>query len=299
MLSLGSVRTAAAAAFLSLAAYAQAPAAPKPDDVVATVNGEKITAGLIQSLRAGATQQFQKALDQSNKDFLKSVAGLLVLSRRAEQEKLDQQAPYRDQLMFLRMNFLANAYLASLNSKTRVEQKEIEDYYAAHREDYEEAAVRAIYIAFSRNPGADSQGRKRLSEAEAKAKAAKLVSALRQGADFAQLAKENSDDAASAEKGGVIEPLKRNSTGVPSEIRIVVFALKPGEVSEPVPQPAGYYIFKLDQLKTTPFEEAASSIATQLQAQKVQQEVQRLLGSIEIRHVNEAFFADRPAAPKP
>jgi len=81
----------------------------------------------------------------------------------------------------------------------------------------------------------------------------------------------------------------------------VVFALKPGEVSEPVPQPAGYYIFKLDQIKVTPFEEAASNIATQLQTQKVQAEVQRILSTLEIKHLNEAFFADppAPAPPKP
>jgi peptidyl-prolyl cis-trans isomerase C len=262
--------------------------------VVATINGEKITAGVIQSLRYGAAQQFQKAVDQNNKDFLKSVAGLWALSRLAEGENIIELEPYRHQWLFLRMNFLANAYLAHLNTKVKISQEEIQQYYEKNKAEYEEAMVRAIYIAFSRSGGVDSQGRKRLTEAEAKAKAAGLVARLRKGADFAQLAKEHSEDSSSAEKGGDIGGIKRTSTGVPQEIRTAVFALQPGEVSEPVPQPAGYYILKVDQLKITPYEEAASSIATQLQTQKVQQEMQRILSSIQIEHVNEAFFADLP-----
>jgi peptidyl-prolyl cis-trans isomerase C len=283
-------RTAAVAALPLLVLSAQT---VKPEEVVATVNGEKITAGMMQSLRHGAAQQFQKAVQQGNKEFLKSVAGLLALARKAEQEKVDQKEPYRDQLLFLKMNFLANAYISYLNTQVQITQKEIQDYFEKNKAEYEEAMVRAIYIAFSRSGGEDAEGRKRLTEAEAKAKAENLVAELKKGADFAALAKQHSDDKASAEQGGDIGGIKRASTGVPAEVRTAVFALKPGEVSEPLPQPAGYYIFKLDQIKTTPYEEAASAIATQLQSQKVQQEVQKILGSVEIRHVNEGFFADK------
>lgn len=293
-----------ASSFLVLGA--QAPPVPPPvkppvksDDVVATVNGEKVTAGMIQSLRNGAAPQFQKATQLNNKEFLKSVAVLLALSRAGEQEKVDQKEPYRDQWLFARMNFLANAYVSYLNTQIKLTQEEIQEYFEKNKAEYEEAMVRAIYIAFSKAGGTDAQGRKRLTEAEAKAKAEKLVAELKKGADFAKLAKENSDDTASAEKGGDIGGMKRNATGVPTEIRTVVFALKPGEVSSPVPQPAGFYIFKLDQMKVTPFEEAGSSIATQLQSQKVQAEVQRIINSLEIKHLNEAFFADTPAAAPP
>jgi hypothetical protein len=270
------------------------PQVVKPDEVVATINGEKITAGMLQSLRNGAGQQFQKAVQQGNKEFLKSVAGLVALARKGEQVKVDEKEPFRDQWLFLKMNFLANAYISYLNTQVKITQEEIQEQFKRNKADYEEAQVRAIYIAFSRSGGQDAQGRKRLTEPEAKAKAAKLAADLKKGADFAALAKEHSDDAASAEKGGQIEGIKRTSTGVPAEVRTVVFALQPGEVSEPVPQPAGYYIFKLDQIKTTPYEEAASGIATQLQSQKVQQEVQKVLGTVEIKHLNEAFFSDKP-----
>jgi parvulin-like peptidyl-prolyl isomerase len=285
----------------------QTPAAPanpsapkrvKADEVVATIDGEKITAGQIDRLRTGAPMQFQAAARMNNRDFLKSVAGLLVLAKRAEQEKLDQQEPYKDQLEFLRLNFLANTYIGTLNTKIQVTPDELKKYYEEHQSEFEEAVVKAIYIAFSRSAGAE--GPPRLTEEAARAKAERLVQSLRNGADFAKLARENSDDTQSAEKGGEISPLKRNSAGVPAEIRNVVFALKPGEISSPVPQPAGFYIFKLERIQTASFDEVAANIATTVQGTKVQGELQRLLTNIRITHENEAYFEDgEPAAETP
>ena len=291
----------AAAAVLSIVSFAWAQGTPpakrvKPDEVVATVEGQKITAGMIQRLRFGASQQFQQAALQNNKDFLKSVAGLLVLSDLAQKEKLEEQELYRDQLYFMRLNFLANAYLSNLNTKVKFSQEELQKYYADHAADYEEAVVRAIYVAFTRSPEAQAKGR--LSQAQAKAKAEKLVKALAGGADFAKLAKENSDDATSAEKGGEISPVKRSSTGIPFEMRNAIFALKPGQVSDPIEQPAGYYVFRLEKIQTTPYEDVAASIATTVQGSKVQAEVSRILNSLNITYENEAFFAEQaPATP--
>jgi peptidyl-prolyl cis-trans isomerase C len=296
-----------AAGFCGVAlAAAQTPAAtppaPKkisPDDVVATVNGTKVTAGMIDALRTGAPPQFQAATKLNNTEFLKGVAGLLILSRLAEKEKVQEISPYKEQLEFMRLNFLANAYVANLNATVKVTPADIKKYYEEHKDDYEEAVARAIYISFSNTGGTDPQGRQRLTEVEAKAKAETLVAMLRKDADFAQLAKEQSDDAASAAKGGDIGALKRSSTGVPTEIREAVFKLKPGEISDPVVQPTGYYIFKLEKLQTTPLEEAAPTLDEAVRGAKINAELQKLLTDIKITHDNEAFFADAPAAGPP
>ena len=284
------------------AAPAATPPAPKKvlaDDVVATVNGVKVTAGMIDGLRAGAPPQFEAATKLSNTEFLKGVAGLLVLSRLAEKEKVQEISPYKDQLEFLRLNFLANAYVANLNATVKITPGDIKTYYEEHKGDYEEAVARAIYISFSNAGGTDPQGRKRLTEAEAKAKAATLVAALRKDGDFAQAAKDNSDDAATAAKGGDIGPLKRSSTGVPTEIREAVFNLKPGGISDPIIQPNGYYIFKLEKLQTTSLEEAAPTLDEAVRGAKINAELQKLLTDIKITHDNAAFFADAPAPGPP
>ena len=299
MLAAGFCGVALAAAQTPPAATPAAPKKVSPDDVVATVEGVKVTAGMIDGLRAGAPPQFQAATKLSNTEFLKGVAGLLVLSRLAEKEKVQELYPYKDQLEFLRLNFLANAYVANLNATVKVTPADIGKYYEEHKGDYEAAVARAIYISFSNTGGTDPQGRKRLTEVEAKAKAATLVAALRKEGDFAQAAKDQSDDAATAAKGGDIGPLKRSSTGVPTEIREAVFNLKPGEISDPISQPNGYYIFKLEKLQTTPLEEAAPTLDEAVRGAKINAELQKLLANIKITHDNEAFFADPPAPGPP
>lgn len=81
------------------------------------------------------------------------------------------------------------------------------------------------------------------SDADARKKAAELLAQIKAGADFATLAKENSDDPGSAQKGGDLGFFGRHTMAQPFED--AVFALEPGQVSEPVKTNFGYHIIKL------------------------------------------------------
>jgi peptidyl-prolyl cis-trans isomerase C len=289
-------------------APAQAPAAPAaptsrpagPDDVVATVEGDKLTPRRIAQIRASLPPQFQQvASKMDNRAFVKSYGELFALSKLAEQEKLNERGPYKDQFAFLRMNFLAQAYLDYLNTRIEVKQEDAVKYYEEHKGDYQEAHVKAIYIAFSpagAPAAADPQAKKSLTEAQAKAKAENLAAQLRKGADFAKLAKEHSDDTASAEKGGDIGPIKGNAAGIPAEVKDLIFKMRPGDVSDPVRHPAGFYLFKLEKIHTDPLEQVIGNIATRVQGLKVQEEINRILASIKITYDNESYFSNAPAA---
>jgi peptidyl-prolyl cis-trans isomerase C len=278
------------------------PAAPKPagpNDVVAVVEGEKITPARLQQLRESLPPNFRQQVSSINdREFLKSYATLVALSRRAEQEKVAEREPYKDQLAFLRMNFLAQSYLDYLGKHVKVSQLDFQQYYNEHQRDYQEAKVRALYVAFSPNADPSSKDPKvkgLLTEQQAKAKAESLWGQLKKGADFEKLARENSDDKDSAKNGGDIGTIKRSS-GAPAELKDAIFALQPGEISAPVRQPAGFYIFKLESLRTVPFEEVAGNIATAVQGAKVKEELDRIMKSVQITFENESYF-DPPAAP--
>ncbi|MBI3645017.1 MAG: peptidylprolyl isomerase [Acidobacteriales bacterium] len=276
-----------------------------PDDVVATINGEKITPHKIQAMRQSLPPQFQQAVSRMDeKAFLKSYAELLVMSQLAEKNKVAEHDPYRSQFAFLRMNFLAQAYLDYLNKNTPVSQDEYKRYYDEHKTEFQEASVRTIYVAFSPNasaaPSSDPKAKKPLTEEQAKAKAESLWGKLKKGADFAKLAEENSDDKASAEKGGDIGLIKGNSGGVPGELKTLIFNLKASEISVPLRQPAGFYIFKVESTRTIPYEEAVVLMAPTVQGIRVKEELDKIIRSIQITYDNEAFFnPDAPAAPAP
>ena len=67
------------------------------------------------------------------------------------------------------------------------------------------------------------------------------------GADFAELAKQNSRDA-SAKEGGDLGQLRRGELS--QEIEDQILALRPGEVSRPYRSSLGYHVFRLESKET-------------------------------------------------
>ncbi len=97
-------------------------------------------------------------------------------------------------------------------------------------------------------------------KAEAKKKAEEILKRAKDGEDFAELAKENTDDTASKENGGKMTILRGQT--VP-EFEAAAFELENGEVSELVETMYGYHIIKVENKKlSTPeqIEEAKKQI---------------------------------------
>jgi parvulin-like peptidyl-prolyl isomerase len=84
------------------------------------------------------------------------------------------------------------------------------------------------------------------AEEEAKAKAEKIYDELKGGKDFAEAAKEYSDDRSNKDNGGDLGAFARGMM-VP-EFEQAAFALQPGEISQPVKTPYGWHIIKVEKL---------------------------------------------------
>lgn len=112
-------------------------------------------------------------------------------------------------------------------------------------------------------------------KAAAKKKAEDLLQQIKSGADFAELAKSNSDDPGSKPRGGDLGWISRGQTVKPFED--AAFALKPQQVSDVVESPFGYHIIKQtahQDAGAVSFEEAKPRIVDFLKQQKVDQAVQ-------------------------
>ncbi|RME75216.1 MAG: hypothetical protein D6776_03620 [Planctomycetota bacterium] len=77
----------------------------------------------------------------------------------------------------------------------------------------------------------------------ARDKAQQLLAALRDGADFAALAREHSDDLATRASGGDLGETK--SGQLPAALETALLALEPGAVGGPVETPLGFHIVQL------------------------------------------------------
>ncbi len=272
----------------------QAPTAPPiaPDTVVLEANGRKYTAAEIDKIIAALPPQIQQ-----NARMQPQVLGQLFvyqrLSEDAEKDGLDKQEPWKSALEFQRMQTLANAQLTNHSNTIQVTTEDQEKYYKDNADKYRQAKVRVIYVAFNPAPEKTAaDGKKMLTEAEAKAKIDDLRKQVLAGAEFGKLARENSDDKTSASKDGDFGIIKRASQ-YPDAVKNAVFALKAGQVSEPVRQPNGFYLIRVDEFSAEPFDAVQMQIFQDVKQQRFNEWVTSIQAQYKVKVENQAYFTPR------
>lgn len=149
--------------------------------------------------------------------------------------------------------------------KPQVSDADVQAYYNAHKADYHvDKQVKVRHILISVPQGADAK-----TDAAAKAKAQALLDQIRKGADFAALAKANSNDPGSKDSGGELGYVKADGTMVPA-FQNAAMALQPGQTSDLVKTQFGYHIIQAearDEAHDKPLSEVAGEIRPILEQQ--------------------------------
>ncbi len=116
--------------------------------------------------------------------------------------------------------------------------KEIRSYYDAHKKEFSDPERAVLqYIKLSVNPTSKDT-------TEARKKALALAERSRKGEDFSGLAKEYSDDVATADKGGDLGYIKKGEM-LPA-LEKAAFSMKTGETSDPILTPRGWHILRVE-----------------------------------------------------
>jgi peptidyl-prolyl cis-trans isomerase D len=142
-------------------------------------------------------------------------------------------------------------------------QQEIQQYYTAHQSEYsvpEQARARHILIKVAL--GADAK-----TDAAAKAKAEALLKQIQGGANFADLAKKNSDDPGSKDSGGELGFAQRGRM-VP-EFDSAIFTQKIGD-TKVVKSQFGYHIVQVEE-RTAAHAQTLSELLPTIQATLIRQ----------------------------
>jgi hypothetical protein len=151
--------------------------------------------------------------------------------------------------MYSTAGILAKYTDDEIRTAAQSDQALLNAYYETHKSEYELVHVHHILIRMQGSSAPMLPGQKDLTEAEALAKATEIRQKIVQGADFADLARTESNDSSSSQKGGDLGFLKRGQT-VPS-FEEAAFALPTGELSQPVKTTYGYHLIKVEERKPT------------------------------------------------
>ncbi len=173
-----------------------------------------------------------------------------------------------------------------IRSEVKPTDAELRKLYDQSKDNYlRPASAHVLHILVKSVPGAAPQ-----ADAAAKAKAEGLVAQLRGGADFAKLARENSEDDSSSGNGGDMGWVDMGKT-VESFER-AIFSIPLNTVDMVKSPEYGYHIIKVTERReqsVQPFEEARPALAA-----RAQNDMAKDIARAEVNRVNAQIKQNKP-----
>ena len=250
------IKTVSIWSALSLSLLLIAPLSAKADAVVAKVDGMEITEQDIAVAAEDLAEAVQQMPEEKRRDYyIAYLSDLRLASKAAREAKLDENAEFKRRMAYRNDKVLLEEYLA-------VEARKL----------VTEASMRALYDESVKQmkPEPEIRARHILVETEDAAKA--VVVRLKAGEDFAKVAGEVSKDPGSGAEGGDLGYFTKERM-VP-EFSTAAFAMKVGDVSDPVKSQFGFHVIKVEDIRERPvpgFDEVKGQIEQYL-IRKTQQE---------------------------
>ena len=252
---------------LCVSAVMQAGMAQAEDPIVMTVNGVDVP-----------RSEFEYSYNKNNTD--------LVVDKKSLDEYVELFINYK-----LKVAAAKDAQLDTVAAFI----KEVADYRSQQAEEYLidsafiEEEARKTYEATASNIGPDGQFKAahilvRLpqqatlkEQAQARRRIDSIYTALKGGADFAEMARNHSEDPGTAREGGMLPWLVKGQ--LLKEFEVVALAMQPGEMSEPVLSPVGYHIIYMSERKQfEPYEFHRKSIYQFLEQRGIRAHAKRSMG---------------------
>ena len=151
-----------------------------------------------------------------------------------------------------------------INDYAGTTEDKLKESYEKNKHQYHLAHI-LISVKSDSNPNG-------LSDEDAKKKAEEILKKIKDGADFATLAKENSNDTANASNGGDLGWSSKEDNSFVSEFSSAAYVLSKDQVSDVVKTSFGYHIIKVLDTKDSSFDELKTSLEEKAAEQAVQKD---------------------------
>jgi parvulin-like peptidyl-prolyl isomerase len=210
------------------------------DEIIVRVGERTITKAAIDlRTRQIAMKRRQKPGQAETAEMVDRLVEQTLFAEEARALGLDKDTTVQVLIQDTVDKLLANLYVRGhLLPSVQVSEAEVVDYYQAHQRNWkqpETVHARHILLRVKATDTADA-----VQAVEARAK--EIRQRLAAGEDFAQLAREVSEDTGTKKQGGDLGFFTRK--GKVAAISDTAFALKDGEISQPVRSSVGYHILQ-------------------------------------------------------
>lgn len=241
-------------------AQAMAMTAQDSDPVIMTINGQPVT-------RSEFTYSYNKnnadgvMEKKSVKDYVPMFVNFKLKVMAAQDARLDTVRSIANELR----SYKEQLVLSSIADSAFMEEQARHTYEMTAKRFEGQDLITASHILVRLRQDATAGQQK-----AAKDKIDSIYAALQGGADFAQLAKDCSDDKASAVKGGALGQFGKGMM-IP-DFENAAYSLSKGETSKPVLSTVGYHIIKVtDRHPFEPYEYHRGAIMKFLEQRGVRQ----------------------------
>jgi hypothetical protein len=268
-------------------------ASVKPSDSVITMTGACKDSSKTGCVTAVSREQFEEMANavkpgmttDAKRNFAVQYGKILAFSDEARALGLENEPRFKEILQFVTDQLLTESLNEHYsNEYSKQSDQEIEEYYKQNIDKYREADLQRIIIPTQ--PAAAEITKP--TEAEQKAYVDKLRQQWVGGADPATLQKEAF--ARMGLNGSAPDVnLKNYAPGMIPPDQSSVFALKPGETSQPFGDAGATYIYKMVSEHEKPLSELKAQIAKALHDQMMRDKIQELSESVK-PVLNEAYF---------
>lgn len=213
---------------------------------------------------------------------------LVALSQEARREHLDHGLDLVHGTVVDHRNALVAVLVRRIARDAEPTPAQIRAYYQQHAGEFMQARGRLLRISDRTVLASRSQR----TPQQALEKIQALARQLRGGADFAALARQNSDDPATRAQGGAFGYITRQ-TQIP-EIDRLLWTLPPGQTSAPVRTRFGYELVCVEDRRLMPLAQAQPLIAGKLRLEAITARTRQIIAAAHIR-MNPQLAAPNPS----
>jgi parvulin-like peptidyl-prolyl isomerase len=264
--------------------------------IVITVGNEQITATQVEEFIQALPPRYRAFYGGPGKHLLPQyIARTKILAAEAVKEKLEEQPEVARALEAARESILADAAQKHFEQSVTVSDPELQELYKKDKAQSQEVHIKHILIRTKDAPAEpDNPSHPALPEPEARKKLEDIRKRILAGADFAQMAKQYSEDDATAASGGDMGFIKYGQVVPP--ITDAAYSLEPGQVSDIITTPYGLEIIKVEEKHIRPFEEVRPALESELRRSKATELIQHVSEQYHV-YFDKEYFSGQPAKP--